>query len=809
MLAGLGAKPHDASAASPRTLTARVEGAGFTAESCIAASCTTATFALAPEVTAPRIDSLRLRGGRPALVVEAPAREGAGRFVVIVTADDDGAPRELLRGWLGRPRGVAGARQSRTLLREASRGEETLSFGTHHEALSACGRDTLTRVKELDPVTLAWTTATNRILTAQARATATRLFARRAGTLDTTLPALLAATAASSANDDGYAGLTDGSLARGWEARADGADSSEFVVTMGSPLVPIEGFQLAPRRVPSDPDAEAESGAPRTLWLLTETDTFHVTLPEDARNQPPGTAYEIALPSAIRAGCVTVVVEERYGAEGAPLGLAELRATTHLDRAGGFPGLVAQLDRRGEDAQGAALALARSGDKAHSAIVAGFDALGPGGRSRALAILDLGTCAQVTKFYAERLVGRGRPASWSPDGDESRDVHRERVRHCTAEGRLALSQLVREGQDDRERGLAARELAALAPDLAVTAIAEALDGASTALRVRLRDAMTATTRDLRARAALDALLAPASFATRPRGVQLELLRSLGSSLATFPAARGAFAALTKTEGDFASRFLLLGPAGHLARGGDPDATTHLLAALARDPDARIRTEASRHARGVAAASASLTAALADPSPRVREAALEALGSLQGGTHASTTATLLASDPWTFVRVAAAGALGAISGAPPALRGLLAALDDRSALVRLAAIRAIASGIALRGIGGELAVEAADRVHSIADDPRLATELRAAAITAVGKLCRADSTELLYKLALRTGAPELGYDRELGMAALGALAWLRPADRAARLAPLLADSRTPADVRSIVRTVIERAGRCER
>ena len=78
----------------------------------------------------------------------------------------------------------------------------------------------------------------------------------------------------------------------------------------------------------------------------------------------------------------------------------------------------------------------------------------------------------------------------------------------------------------------------------------------------------------------------------------------------------------------------------------------------------------------------------------------------------------------------------------------------------------------------------------------------------GALCRKDAAELLFKLALRTGAQQLPYDRPLGLAALAALGKIKPPDTGRRLAPLLtSDKRMPRLVRIIAKDVIAQPGSC--
>jgi HEAT repeat protein len=118
--------------------------------------------------------------------------------------------------------------------------------------------------------------------------------------------------------------------------------------------------------------------------------------------------------------------------------------------------------------------------------------------------------------------------------------------------------------------------------------------------------------------------------------------------------------------------------------------TRLAELMRRDPDWPVRARAVELAGGIPALAPTIVAATADVEPRVREAALKAVaqGRVSGATDAA--ARSLAGDPWTFVRVAAAEALGATAGAAPGQRALARALADPSPKVRAAAVTALGS-----------------------------------------------------------------------------------------------------------------------
>src|SRR5690606_10844006 len=75
-------------------------------------------------------------------------------------------------------------------------------------------------------------------------------------------------------------------------------------------------------------------------------------------------------------------------------------------------------------------------------------------------------------------------------------------------------------------------------------------------------------------------------------------------------------------------------------------------------------------------------------PRVRTAALETLARTPAVDLGARIIPLLRDDPWTFVRRGAASALGGIPLSPETDEALVAAIEDPSPIVRRAALRAI-------------------------------------------------------------------------------------------------------------------------
>jgi HEAT repeat protein len=116
--------------------------------------------------------------------------------------------------------------------------------------------------------------------------------------------------------------------------------------------------------------------------------------------------------------------------------------------------------------------------------------------------------------------------------------------------------------------------------------------------------------------------------------------------------------------------------------------TRLAEMARHDPEWPVRARAIELASGIPQLAPTVLAAVADPEPRVRESALRAIasGHLSSGTDAAARA--LVKDPWTFVRVAGADALGVIAENGVGQAALAEALGDGSPKVRSAAVGAL-------------------------------------------------------------------------------------------------------------------------
>jgi hypothetical protein len=791
-------------------LVATVDGSVVLAHACReAAGCDPAAgarFDIPAEADPARaaIEELRLSPRRRALLVTVPAGDGGGRWVLLLHASAAGEPpavREQLRGFVDRPRAArSGDAVESVLLREQGPGgTDAIVVGKRYDGVDVCGRPAILGVRRFDAATLDWVAAPTRSLSPEQLVGATALTAAPRSSPNAAAPVLVG-TVASSAVAGTKGALTDGDLATRWAEARDGAGSGEFVVMSAPGDLAITGFDIVLRPTGDQP---ADAAAPRTIHVATRSDVFTVALPADALAQPPGTVYGIDLPHEVRSDCVALVLGDTAQSGEVAVGVAELGARTRFDAAS-----PAELARALDDearADAARALLLRGGVTWQRAVIDAWPTLGDAGKRRALEILDAADCEVTAPFYAARLLGKGADADFHPDLDETAGHARDRLRRCRGQAKEALVAALKAEPSGESRVWAARELALLAPADAVEPILGLLDEgdqarSGNAIRRGLRAALASAARHTRAKNAVAALLVPARFAELSLVQRIDFLRAIGGELPAIAGAGDALAAVLAADASLSTRYLLQEPAAHLCVGKDERAVSFLRKSLRSDESAHVRAQAARVAGGVPALAADLVAALGDSAPRVREAALEALAAAPSTSlDEPVLVGLLADDPWTFVRVGAARALGAQPSSPGGDAALVATLEDSPLLVQRAALEAI---------GRRRAVEAGGAVHEKAARAKEPLELRIAAVAALGQLCRDDSAELLYKLALRAGAPQLPYDEKLGIAALHALGEIKPADIAERLAPLVRTRRVPRTVRALAADAIERKSACK-
>ncbi|MEO7331052.1 MAG: HEAT repeat domain-containing protein, partial [Minicystis sp.] len=544
----------------------------------------------------------------------------------------------------------------------------------------------------------------------------------------------------------------------------------------------------------------------------------------------------IKLPEEIHASCVAVVLGEAFAGK-APrtdkddaaaaklprVTLAEIEAHSAFDGAT-MEGLVGALAGGGDHARGAAALLARGGSPAIQALVAGFSRLDDDGKRLAEGVIDGAPCGDQVPFFAARVAALSAvakpapaqtPAPGAPPGpriaprsdeDPDRAHARDRLRRCGRASASALADLVRAGTPE-VRVLAADELALVAPAEAVPVLLDALALASAddGLRRDLRAALARAAKSPHALGALRDEVEEARFKARPETVALDLLRAAGPALGSIDGAAKAFAFLATPQASFRSRYLLQAPAAALAQSGDAGAEAFLRASLRKDAAPEVRARAAEVAGKVRALGDELGAAVDDPEPRVRKAAIDAaIEALEGGlaAPAGLAASLtrrLTTDEWTFVRAGAARALGALPAGDIVDGALVKALADLAPDVR---------GRAIEALGAHQATRYADAIRERADLADELPEVRARAIFALASLCDRRSLDDWTKRAERSKAPLDELDRRLGAASIAALGRVHPADLDARLAPLLAKD-SPPMVREMARSALAAETTCPR
>jgi HEAT repeat protein len=728
------------------------------------------------------VDAIAIGEGKRVAHVRVPSKVRPGVAWEAILAGKD--PAVLWSGVTGFAGGESGelAGEAVELVPRDDAGNRVVVVGEVREDLHLCGQEhTLLTPRALDPQTLTFRGATMQRLPAEQRDDAERVIASaHGGPAETPLARLLLATGASTAIGAPSA-ITDGDPTTTWSEGRPGDGHGEFIVMRAPADVPIThlAITIAP------PTPSSHGAAPRTFFLVTESRTIAVTLPEDAWMHP-GAAYDVPLVEPLRASCLSLVLDKAYERPREPhpeVTIAELTAYSAFDGPGATLAQVAKGlgggGARGEAAKGV---LERAGDAGLAAAAAAYEGLDAAGRALAVdAAIGAGSCEASAPLLLVAM------------GDADREVARkggEKLERCGRRAVPALLAALR-SPDETQRANAARLVASVAPSEALAALVDALGDGTAATRRAVRNGVAKA-----ARGAKSETLAALVNAARKDDARLELLRAVEGALpAITREGDTAIGALAGGAPSMRTRYLLVEPIAAIARAGDAAATARLVAMISSDADPAVRAHAAESATGVSGAVAALGHAVdVDDAPRVRAAALETLATAKGGALSvplEPIARRLASDEWTFVRSAAATALAAFAPEPRVDTALETALADRDATVRETVIAALAAHGDARATKG---------IRARLEDEHETLEVRLAAVKALAALCDHESIELLTKTARRAPLP-MGSDEDiqLGYAAAEALGRLHPADLAVRLAPLAAK-----DARIEARTAAARA-----
>jgi hypothetical protein len=716
------------------------------------------------------VEALDLGQGKHVARVRVPARDAGTSAAAWEAVLAGGRSEPLFAGITGFVEGDPGERTGKAVQVIENGDTAFVLLGDVREDLRICGEPvTLLDPLALYPASLSFRPATVQRLSAERRAKAVPLTAKATGApLEHALARLLVARGSSVPGSRG-AEITDGDPKTAWRELRPGAGQGEFVVMAAPADVPIARMQIA-----LPPRESAEGGAPaapKTLYLVTSSETFEIALPPDASRRM-GEAFEVAFPVPIHSACAAVVLGDAYaqGIAHPDVGIAEAVAYSEFDARGATLDDVAKR-LSGERGVPAAQVLERAGPAALGAIAGVYEDLDPRGRALAIDVAaSLDRCEDAAPLLVRALCEK--------TGEAPRKSH-EKLERCPGAAPLLARELREKAES---RACIAPVLAALSPATALEPIADALAATPAddrATRATLRAAFAA---------ALPAV-PPGALASivgdrkRSAAARLEVMRAAGDRVVEAPRESEAVAAeIAAASSPMDLRYLILGPLGVLAGSGDAAAVTPIVDALARDPDWPVRARAADLAAGLPLARAALVRAARDPEPRVREASLASLAGAPPPEAVAAAQDLLAQDGWSFVRGQSVKLLTNAPAGGDVDSHLEDALGDGSARVRGAVVLALAK---------RRAVTAKGAVRRRLDDTAEETEVRAAAATALGVLCDGGSMDRLTELARELGAPGADPDtQQIGLGAIMGLAAYQPSDLRGRLAPLLAPQAPP-------------------
>ena len=609
-----------------------------------------------PVADAREVDVERVELAPGAAVAIARIRAGEGSWVAVIGGRSGG---ELLLLERSDALGDPGERRTREVLTRGT--PPRIYTGVRREGVSLCGAEPyLFDAQQIDPNTLQWVRANplpelvapSEELTLAALAT------------PSPPPQLSALAASSSSEIDPLTRspkvprpLLDGDLQRGVPLEPGGV----VVLRWAAGVVPIERLELE----------LGASAKPTELLIFGDGGrSLHASAPAS------GTPGRVALtfPTPLSSHCLALV---NVTAGQAPAReLRELRAYTELDRHdGGSARLIGLLVQDGPASAEAAEVLAQLGPEIAEQVAARWPELSERGKRRSL---------RVFARALDRAAVRARVVELARSPDrQQREAALTLLSRGGEPGRAALRELALAHDAAGDAAALALALARQPEEIATLLAALAREGGAS--RAGLRNALRVAGRaDLvRFREAARAFAAqspPLASVAALAQVAAPLDPSLTEEIVVTHAAR----ASTFEE---RHRFVLaLGEAAPGPARSEADAWLVQQSGAEEWMQRRAALEALA-ARGAAQVGPVAEKLAADPYPRVRAAAAASLSAPPlSGTHRRTLlAAQLANDRWPLVRVAAARALGQDAEARPLLE---AALADPAPSVRRAAIEAL-------------------------------------------------------------------------------------------------------------------------
>lgn len=673
---------------------------------------------------------------------------GGGKSVVHIVLPIAGGAYEVLASSNGETlfsgiTGTVGESQLLRLMAMPGRAPTIVRAKTD-DRVHLCGQaETLLAPQGLDPKTWSWKRASLQQLSTKTREAAIALNAEDAPA--PSMPPVLMLDANVSSSGEPRA-ATDGDPTTAWREERSGIGQGEFFIARAQGA-PLRGLTLLLGHGGDGADA------PAAFYVLTDGKAFHVSAPQPSSAQR---WTHVPFPEPVSTSCLAVILDTtRSEARDPTVGIREVYATTDLDANAELPLELARLAVTDENAR---RLLGRASSSGRTTLARDFWNLTPEARRAVIETLEPTlACEDMAHLEALALAD----AKLAPLATRFFD-------RCTTRATRGLLDAF-DQNNASVRGELASTVALLARHEATPHLMSALGQGNRATRARIR-------------AALARILAGASAEERAKIAEessslegaafIDLLSAFGPRVVDHSVA---FLARTKKlvlERDVDTRWDLTPLLGlFVDKGALVDEYTEIL----RDNDPALRVLATKNAP--ARLIAVLGERAMDPSPRVREAALERLTQI-GGARESVAAAAM-SDDFAFVRIAAARALTDVPG-ELATDTLVSHLNDPVLRVRVASL----DGLAARASTG---IEVFERLAFEATAPY---ELRVGALQALENRCRTSRPSSLEALARKIGSPVDQAEYRVSFAAFAALARTTPPAAAKIRAEVAATGKNP-------------------